>query len=122
MPDAGARPRRLAITSDDAIWYADFPRGYLGCLDPEHRAGQGVAIAGGPKSEPYGISAIKDVIWYSESGRRRTRSCALTPRRRVPDLVIPGGGNIVRNTDVTPDGNFVLCEQLVNAVSLVELK
>jgi virginiamycin B lyase len=36
--------------------------------------------------------------------------------------VIPGGGNIVRNTDVSPDGNFVLANSLVNAVSLVELK
>ena len=36
--------------------------------------------------------------------------------------VIPGGGNIVRKTDVTPDGNFVLANSLVNAVSLVEIK
>ncbi len=32
---------------------------------------------------------------------------------------IPGGGNIVRNTDVTQDGNFVLANSLVNSVTLV---
>ena len=30
----GARPRRLAITSDDRIYYTDFARGYLGWFDP----------------------------------------------------------------------------------------
>ena len=33
-PDAGARPRRLAIGPDDTIWYTDFARGMLGHLDP----------------------------------------------------------------------------------------
>ena len=32
-----------------------------------------------------------------------------------------GGGNIVRNTSVTPDGNFVLANSLVNAVTLVKI-
>ena len=27
LPDAGARPRRLAFSDDDTIWYTDFPRG-----------------------------------------------------------------------------------------------
>ena len=34
---------------------------------------------------------------------------------------IPGGGNIVRNTDVTRDGNFVLANSLVNKVTLVNI-
>jgi hypothetical protein len=35
---------------------------------------------------------------------------------------IPGGGDIVRNMDVTPDGNPVLANSLVNEVGLVEIK
>ena len=27
---ADARPRRIAITQDDVIWYTDYARGYLG--------------------------------------------------------------------------------------------
>jgi len=34
LPDPASRPRRLTITSDDIIWYADYSRGYLGRLDP----------------------------------------------------------------------------------------
>jgi len=30
LPDPGARPRRIAITSDDIVWYTDYARGYLG--------------------------------------------------------------------------------------------
>jgi len=36
--------------------------------------------------------------------------------------IIPGGGNIVGNTSVTREGNFVLANSLVNAVSIVEIK
>ena len=35
LPNADARPRRIAVTSDDAIWYTDYARGYLGRLDPK---------------------------------------------------------------------------------------
>jgi hypothetical protein len=34
---------------------------------------------------------------------------------------IPGGGNIVRNTSVTREGDFVLANSLVNAVTLVKI-
>jgi virginiamycin B lyase len=34
---------------------------------------------------------------------------------------IPGGGNIVRNTSATRDGDFVLADSLVNAVTLVRI-
>jgi streptogramin lyase len=35
LPDTGSRPRRIAITSDDIIWYGDYSRGRLGRLDPK---------------------------------------------------------------------------------------
>src|SRR5207245_1943398 len=68
LPDGGARPRRLAFTSDDVIWYSDNVRGYLGRLDPATGQAKEWLSPGGPQSEPYGISVIKDVVWYSESG------------------------------------------------------
>ena len=78
---------------------------------------------GGPKSEPYGISVIKDVIWYSESGTKPNTVVRFDPKtEKLQTWVIPGGGNIVRNTSVTREGNFVLANSLVNEVSLVEIK
>ena len=35
---------------------------------------------------------------------------------------IPGGGDIVRNMDVTPDGNPVTANSLANQVGLVEVE
>ncbi len=122
LPDPASRPRRLAITSDDIVWYADFSRGYLGRLDPATGKVTEWPSPSGPKSEPYGISAINDVIWYSESGSTPNTVVRFDPKtEKFQSWAIPGGGNIVRNTSVTRDGNFVLANSLVNAVTLVTI-
>jgi virginiamycin B lyase len=123
LPDAAARPRRIAITSDDVVWYSDYSRGYLGRLDTSTGKVTEWLSPSGPKSEPYGISAINDVVWYSESGSKPNTVVRFDPKtRKFQSWAIPGGGNIVRNTSVTPDGNFVLANSLVNSVTLVTIK
>jgi virginiamycin B lyase len=123
LPDAASRPRRIAITSDDIVWYSDYSRGYLGRLDPATGKVTEWPSPSGPKSEPYGISAIDDVIWYSESGSSPNTVVRFDPKtQQFQSWAIPGGGNIVRNTSVTPDGNFLLANSLVNGVTLVTIK
>jgi virginiamycin B lyase len=120
LPDPASRPRRLTITSDDMIWYSDYSRGYLGRLDPATGKVTEYPSPSGPKSAPYGISAINDVIWYSESEAKPNTVVRFDPKtEKFQSWTIPGGGNIVRNTDVTKDGNFVLANSLVNSVTLV---
>jgi virginiamycin B lyase len=122
LPDPGARPRRIAITSDDMIWYTDYPRGYLGKLDPASGKVSEWQSPSGPKSAPYGISAIKDVIWYSESESTPNTVVRFDPKtEKFQSWAIPGGGNIVRNTDVTKNGDFVLANSLTNEVTLVRV-
>jgi len=122
LPDPASRPRRIAMTSDDLVWSADFSRGYLGRLDPATGKVTEWASPSGPKSEPYGISAIHDVIWYSESGTTPNTVVRFDPKtEKFQCWTIPGGGNIVRNTSVTRDGDFVLANSLVNAVTLVKI-
>src|SRR6266542_4012728 len=122
LPDPGSRPRRITITSDDIVWYADFSRGYLGRLDPATGKVTEWVSPSGPKSEPYGISAINDIIWYSESGTTPNTVVRFDPQtEKFQSWAIPGGGNIVRNTSVTRDGDFVLANSLVNAVTLVKI-
>ena len=122
LPDPASRPRRLAITSDDTIWYSDYSRGYLGHLDPSTGKVTEYPSPSGPKSAPYGISAINDVIWYSESEAKPNTVVRFDPKtQKFQSWTIPGGGNIVRNTDVTTDGNFVLANSLVNTVTLVTI-
>ena len=122
LPDEKARPRRIAITSDDIVWYTDNVRGYLGRLDPATGKVTELLSPGGPKSEPYGISVINDILWYSESGTKPNTVVRFDPKtEKFQSWTIPGGGNIVRNTSVTPDGNFVLANSLVNGVTLVKI-
>ncbi|PYM92384.1 MAG: cytochrome C [Candidatus Rokuibacteriota bacterium] len=122
LPDPASRPRRIAMTSDDIVWYSDFSRGYLGRLDPATGKVTEWPSPSGSKSEPYGISAINDIIWYSESGTTPNTVVRFDPKTaKFQSWVIPGGGNIVRNTSVTRDGGFVLANSLVNKVTLVTI-
>jgi virginiamycin B lyase len=123
LPDSGARPRRLAIDPDGMIWYADFSRGYLGRLDLSTGAVKEWQSPSGPKSEPYGIVFTKGALWYSESAAKPNTIVRFDPHaEKFQSWAIPGGGDIVRNMDVTPDGNPVIADSLTNQIGLVEIK
>ena len=123
LPNAAARPRRLAITPDDVVWYTDFARGYLGRLDLTTGEVKEWLSPSGPKSEPYGIIWTKGALWYSESGAKPTTIVRFDPKaEKFQSWAIPGGGDIVRNMDVTRDGNPVTANSLVNEIGLVEVR
>ena len=125
LPAAGARPRRLAIGPDDAIWYSDFGRGFLGRLDPKTGQVQEWQSPGGARSQPYGIVFTRGAVWYSESGTVPNTIVRFDPATQAfQTWAIPGegGGDIVRNMDVTRDGNPVTANSLVNRVGLVEIR
>jgi virginiamycin B lyase len=123
LPNAGARPRRIAISADDMIWYTDFARGFLGRLDVGTGKVDEWPSPSGPKSEPYGIVFTKGALWYNESGAKPNTIVRFDPAtEKFQTWLIPGGGDIVRNMDVTPDGNPVLANSLTNEVGLVQIK
>ena len=77
----------------------------------------------GAKSEPYGIVFTKGALWYSESFAKPNTVVRFDPQtQKFQTWALPGGGDIVRNMDVTRDGNPVLANSLVNEVTLVEIK
>ena len=122
LPNKDSRPRRLVITKDDTIWYADIWRGYIGHLDPKTGQVEEFLSPSGVSSQPYGMSLIGDVIWYSESGTKPGTVVRFDPHLKTfQSWPIPGGGYIVRNTSVTPDGNLVLANSLTNEVTLVRI-
>jgi len=122
LPDPGARPRRLAIGPDDIVWYTDFARGFLGRLDAATGKVTEWQSPSGPKSEPYGIVFTRGALWYSESFAKPNTIVRFDPAtEKFQTWAIPGGGDIVRNMDVAPDGNPVLANSLVNQVGLVEI-
>ena len=123
LPNAEARPRRIAITSDYMIWYADYGRGYLGRLNLANGQVKEWPSPSGPQSQPYGIISIKDVIWYNESAVRPNTLVRFDPKtEKLQSWAIPSGGGVVRNMSMTKDGNLAMAESGVNRVALVTLQ
>jgi virginiamycin B lyase len=123
LPNKASRPRRIAITGDDILWYSDYSRGYLGRFDPASAKASEWRSPGGPKSEPYGIVFSKDAIWYSESGVKPNTIVRFEPKtEKFQSWAIPSGGGVVRNMDVTREGNLALACSGVNGIGLVEIR
>jgi virginiamycin B lyase len=123
LPNPESRPRRIALTPDDVVWYTDYPRGYLGRFDPVTGEVREWRSPGGPRSQPYGIAAIGDVLWYSESGVKPNTLVRFDSRSEsFQTWAIPSGGGVVRHMMATHDGNLVLACSGVNRVALVEVK
>ena len=64
----------------------------------------------------------KGALWYSESFAKPNTVVRFDPKtQKFQSWEIPGGGDIVRNMDVTREGNPVLANSLVNQVGIVEI-
>lgn len=122
LPDPASRPRRIAIVGDD-VYYSDFSRGFLGRYNLATGAHKEWPSPSGAKSQPYGIVYAKGAIWYNESFAKPNTIVRFDPKtEKFQSWAIPGGGDIVRKMDVTPDGNPVTANSLTNQVGLVEVK
>ena len=122
LPNAASRPRRLALVGDE-VYYSDFSRGFLGRLNLATGVHKEWQSPSGPQSQPYGIVFAKGAIWYNESFAKPNTIVRFDPKtEKFQSWAIPGGGDIVRKMDVTPDGNPVTANSLTNQVGLVEIK
>jgi virginiamycin B lyase len=106
LPNERTRPRRIALTSDDVVWYGDYSRGYLGRLDP--RTGDVVefAMPGGAGALPYGMASDdKDRIWLAENGANGTRLVGFDPGTKqffsITEIGLPAN-NTVRHMYFDP--------------------
>jgi virginiamycin B lyase len=126
LPNAEARPRRLAIDSNDVIWYSDFARGYLGEFDT--KTGKFVkeyASPSGPKSEPYGITVIDNVVWYNEGNAKPNGLVRFDPKTEKFQTfpILPSGGGVVRNMMPTADGKgIVMAESAEDKVAIAYIE
>jgi virginiamycin B lyase len=122
LPNADARPRRLTITPDDVIYYTDFARGRLGRFDPKTGQVKEWMSPGGPESEPYAITSIGRIVWYSESGVRPNTMVRFDPEtERFQTFAIPSGGGVLRHFEATRDGHIATANSGVNKIGLVEI-
>jgi len=124
LPHQGSRPRRVAITSDDVIYYSDYSRGYLGRFDTRTGAMTEWPSPGGPKSQPYGITIVNGVVWYSESNTKPNTIVRFDPKTaKFQTWAIPSGGGVVRNMVHTPDGSalWIACSGM-NRIGVVQIE
>ena len=117
-----AHIRRIALTSDDMVWYVDSGRGYIGRLNPTTNKFKEWPSPSGPKSHPYAIEIINDIVWYNESGQRPDALVRFDPKtEKFQSWAIPSGVGIIRHMRVTPDRNLVIHQSSTNTVGLVTL-
>ena len=124
LPHEESRPRRVAITADDVIYYGDYSRGYLGRYDIKTGKLTEWPSPGGPRSQPYGITTIGDIVWYSESNTKPNTIVRFDPKtEKFQSWIIPSGGGVIRNMVHTPDGSalWLACSG-VNRIAQVQIK
>jgi virginiamycin B lyase len=81
-PDPRMRARRIAITSDGQIWFADY-RGFLNHLDPKTGKFEEFPLPSGPAAQPYAHAQDdKDRIWIAETGVQPNKMVAFDTRTR----------------------------------------
>ena len=99
LADERTRDRRIAITSDDRIWYVDYTRGYLGRFDPRTKKVDEWPLPGGKGSLPYGMTVDdQDRLWIAETGSQPNRLVGFDPKTSAffSNTEIPGELNTVR--------------------------
>jgi virginiamycin B lyase len=83
LPNDRARPRRIAITPDDVIWYGDYTRGYLGRLDPKTGKVEEYLLPSGGGSLPYAMASDdRGRIWVAETGPQPNKLVAFDPAKK----------------------------------------
>lgn len=120
----GARPRRIAVTADDTVYYTDYARGYLGRLNLATGKVEEFKSPGGEKSRPYGISPTSDgAIWYSESGIEPNTIVRFDPKTSAFQAwPIPSGGGVVRHMVTAPNDDLWIACSGVDKIGRVRVK
>ncbi|MFT4872757.1 cytochrome C [Congregibacter sp.] len=122
IPDEKTRIRRLDIASDGRVWYVNSSMGCIGVLDPKTGISKEWPSPSGPKSHPYAIAVIDDVVWYNESGMRPDALVRFDPVSEVfQSWAIPSGVGIVRHVWVTREGELLIHQSSSNRVGRVSI-
>jgi virginiamycin B lyase len=123
LPRQGTTSRRLAITSDDMVWFVNSSLGALGRLNPKTGEVKEWPSPSGPDTHPYAIEVVNDVIWYNESRRRPDALVRFDPKtEKFQSWAIPSGYGIIRHMRATPDGNLVIHQSSSNRIGLVTIQ
>ena len=122
IPHEDTRIRRLDIASDGTIWYVNSSRGKIGHLDPKTGKVREWDSPSGPKSHPYAIAVIDDVVWYNESGQRPDALVRFDPATETfQSWAIPSGIGIIRHVWVTRNKDLLIHQSSSNRIGRVKV-
>jgi virginiamycin B lyase len=123
LPDPASRVRRLALDSEDIVWFVNSAQGRIGRLNPATGEVKEWPSPSGPDSHPYAIAVVDDVIWYNESGKRPDTLVRFDPKTETfQSFAIPSNVGIIRNMFVTRAGNLLIHQSSLNRFGLVEIQ
>ncbi|WP_439101097.1 Vgb family protein [Congregibacter sp.] len=123
IPNEKTRIRRLDIASDGRVWYVNSSQGRIGVLDPETGETREWPSPSGPKSHPYALAIIDDVVWYNESGMRPDALVRFDPAtEKFQSWAIPSGVGIVRHVWVTREGKLLIHQSSSNRIGRVTIQ
>jgi virginiamycin B lyase len=97
LPRFEARPPRLAVTEDGAIWYVDHAGGRLGRFDRESATFEEWPTPGGERSRPYAVAADdRGRLWLVETGGTPNRLIGFDPTTEsyTEPVEIESGGTV----------------------------
>jgi virginiamycin B lyase len=93
-----ARLRRLAISSDDRIWWVDYAQGWVGYYDPQ--SGEIESTQRPNPSGPYAVAVdAQDRLWFFETRRDPNMLVGIdtTNLSVIAEIPVPSGGGAVRH-------------------------
>jgi virginiamycin B lyase len=104
LPAAEARPRRIAITPDQRVWWVDHELGQLGVHDPKTGQSRTWDSPGGAQSRPYAMDVDdRGRIWYVEGGSpNHFVGFDPTTESFISNTPLPSGGGTVRHMMFDP--------------------
>tara|TARA_R110000751_G_scaffold73956_1_gene149683 strand:- start:30769 stop:32022 length:1254 start_codon:yes stop_codon:yes gene_type:complete len=125
LPDPKTKVRRLDFASDGKLWYVNSSQGRLGRFDPKSGDAKEWPSPSGPKSHPYAIAVVNDVVWYNESGMRPDALVRFDPKdESFQSWAIPSGNvyaGIIRHMRATAEGNLLIHQSSTNRIILVTI-
>ena len=119
-PDSGAEryhdyPRRRRLVYR-------LLRGYLGRFDPKTGKFDEWPSPSGPRSLPYGITNVGNIIWYAEAGTTPNMLVRFDPKtEKFQSWPVKAGGGI-RHIFADADGSLWFTRPLTNGIAHVTIK
>lgn len=125
LPTPRSTVRRLDFDDDGMLWYVNSSQGRIGRYNPQTNKFKEWPSPSGPKSHPYAIAVIDNVVWYNESRRRPDALVRFDPKSETfQSWPIPSGSiyaGIIRHMRPTRDGNLIIHQSSTNRIIMVKL-